>query len=213
MMTGGSCLWLSSLADFRAAQRQREDPVKSNSRTQRRWWLWTQENQKSTYFTQNNFDSIFSLFANVGGKYSPSIPHNSRGPLGAEFPARLDVQEEVEDHHPGLHPVTPCREHEEEEPGGVQHAGLWGWVCPAAPHPGQQLPSTPPYGCQLQETTHHPRRCQQHLPQQVCSCRWSHQANHSHCCLSPLSGRQWYDCLNAVGLYVHALQLWLIMRT
>lgn len=57
-------------------------------------------------------------------KNSPSIPHDSHGLLGAEFPTRLDVQEEVEDHHPGLHPVSPRREHEKEEPGGVQHAGL-----------------------------------------------------------------------------------------
>ena len=74
-----------------------------------------------TVFTQNMFYFIFSVFANDAGK---KLTFDSRGPLGAEFPTRLDVQEEVEDHHPGLHPVSPRREHEEEEPGGVQHAGL-----------------------------------------------------------------------------------------
>lgn len=38
---------------------------------------------------------------------------------GPEFPTRLDLSQEVEDHHPGLHLFTPRREHEEEEPGGV----------------------------------------------------------------------------------------------
>lgn len=49
-------------------------------------------------------------------------PHWSCCP-GAELPAGLAVPAEVEDHHPGLHPVTPCRQHAQEEPGGVQHAG------------------------------------------------------------------------------------------
>lgn len=49
-------------------------------------------------------------------------PHWSCCP-GAELPAGLAVPAEVEDHHPGLHSVTPCRQHAQEEPGGVQHAG------------------------------------------------------------------------------------------
>lgn len=75
---------------------------------------------------------------------------------GPELPARLDLQEEVEDHHTGLHPITACREHEKEEPGGVQHVGLRGRVRPAASHPGEQLPEAASHGCQFQETTHHP---------------------------------------------------------
>lgn len=45
---------------------------------------------------------------------------------GAELLTRLDLQKEVEDNYPGLYPLTTCREHEEEEPGGVQHVGLGG---------------------------------------------------------------------------------------
>jgi len=75
---------------------------------------------------------------------------------GPELPARLDLQEEVEDNHPRLHPLTTRREHEEEEPGGVQHVGLRGRVRPAASHPGEQLPEATPHGRQLQETAHHP---------------------------------------------------------
>ena len=90
---------------------------------------------------------------------------------GPELPARLDLQEEVEDHHPGLHPLAARGEHEEEEPGGVQHVGLRGRVRAAASHPGQQLPEAAPHGRQLQETPHHPRWCQQHLPQQVRSAK------------------------------------------
>ena len=76
---------------------------------------------------------------------------------GPELPARLDLQEEVEDNYPGLHPLAARREHEEEEPGGVQHVGLGGRVCPAASHTGEQLPEAPPHGGKLQETTHHTR--------------------------------------------------------
>lgn len=43
---------------------------------------------------------------------------------GPELSARVDLQEEVEDHHPGLHSLTTRREHEEEEPGCVQYVGL-----------------------------------------------------------------------------------------
>lgn len=75
---------------------------------------------------------------------------------GPELPARLDLQEEVEDNHPGLHPLTTCRKHEEEEPGGVQHVGLGGRVRPAASHPCEQLPEAAPHGSQLQEAAHHP---------------------------------------------------------
>lgn len=46
----------------------------------------------------------------------------SRHP-GAELPAGLAVPAQVEDHHPGLHPVAARRQHAQEEPGGVQHAG------------------------------------------------------------------------------------------
>lgn len=86
---------------------------------------------------------------------------------GAELPAGLAVPQEVEDHHPGLHQVPPRRQHAQEEPGGVQHAGGRGRVRAAAAHPGQQLPAAPADGSQLQEAPHHARRCQQHLPQQV----------------------------------------------
>lgn len=88
-------------------------------------------------------------------------------PTGAKFLARLDMPQEVENHHPGLYPVPPCRKHAEEKPGGVQHAGGRSRVRPAAPHLGQQLPAAAPHGSQLQETPHHPWWCQQHLPQQV----------------------------------------------
>lgn len=76
---------------------------------------------------------------------------------GPELPTRLDLQEEVEDNYPGLHPLATCREHEEEEPGGVQHVGLGGRVRPAASHPGEQLPEAASHGGKLQETAHHPR--------------------------------------------------------
>lgn len=76
---------------------------------------------------------------------------------GPELPARLDLQEEVEDNHPGLHPLATRREHEEEEPGGVQHVGLGGRVRAAASHPREQLLEAPAHGSQLQETAHHPR--------------------------------------------------------
>lgn len=76
---------------------------------------------------------------------------------GPELPARLDLQEEVEDDHPGLHPLASRREHEEEEPGGVQHGGLGGRVRAAAAHLGQQLPEAAAHGSQLQEAAHHPR--------------------------------------------------------
>lgn len=86
---------------------------------------------------------------------------------GPELLTGLDLQKEVEDNYPGLHPLTACREHEEEEPGCVQHVGLGGWVRPAASHPGEQLFEAPPHGCELQEAPHHPRWCQQHIPEQV----------------------------------------------
>lgn len=91
---------------------------------------------------------------------------------GPELPTRLDLQKEVEDHYPGLHPLTTCREHEEEESGGVQHVGLGGWIRPAASHPSEQFPEATPHGSKLQETAHHPRWCQQHIPQQVGSSRF-----------------------------------------
>ena len=74
---------------------------------------------------------------------------------------------QVEDHHPGLHPVTARRQHAQEEPGGVQHAGGRGRVRAAAAHPGEQLPAPTADGRQLQEAPHHARRRQQHLPEQV----------------------------------------------
>lgn len=77
------------------------------------------------------------------------------------------MSEEVENHYPGLHSLTACWKHEEEKPGGIQYAGSWGWVCPTAPHPCQQFPSTPPHGCQFQEATHYTWWCQQHFSQQV----------------------------------------------
>lgn len=86
---------------------------------------------------------------------------------GSELSAGMDLQKKVEDHHPGLHPFTTCREHEEAEPGSVQHVGLRSWICPAASHPGEQFLEATPHGCQLQETTYHARWCQQHIPQQV----------------------------------------------
>lgn len=61
----------------------------------------------------------------------------------------------MEDYHPGLHPLTSRGEHEEEEPGGVQHAGFRGRVCPAASHPGEQLPEATTYGRQLQEAANY----------------------------------------------------------
>lgn len=88
---------------------------------------------------------------------------------GPELLARLDLPSEVENHHPGLHPFSSRWKHEEEEPGGVQHAGSRGRIRPAAPHPGQQLPAASPDGRQLQEALHHSRRRQQHLPKQVAS--------------------------------------------
>lgn len=75
---------------------------------------------------------------------------------GPELPARLDLQEEVEDDYPGLHPLTSRRKHEEEEPGGVQHGGLGGRVRATAAHLGQQLPEAAAHGSQLQEAAHHP---------------------------------------------------------
>lgn len=69
----------------------------------------------------------------------------------------MDLPEEVEDNHPGLHPLPARGEHEEEEPGGLQHAGLGGRVRPAASHLGQQLLEAPAHGRQLQEAPHHPR--------------------------------------------------------
>lgn len=75
--------------------------------------------------------------------------HTTLPPAGSELSERLDLQEKVEDHHPGLHPLTSCREHEEEEPGGVQHAGLRGRVRPAASHPGEQLLEATAHGRQL----------------------------------------------------------------
>lgn len=92
---------------------------------------------------------IFNMFKDI----KQDVFHK---PIGSEFPARLDVPKKVEDHHPGLYPLTARREHEEEEPGGVQHAGGRGGVRPAAAHPGQQLPTTAAHGGQLQEATHHP---------------------------------------------------------
>jgi len=77
------------------------------------------------------------------------------------------VPEEVEDDHPGLHQVPARRQHAQEEPGRLQHAGGGGRVRPAAPHPGQQLPAAAADGRQLQEASHHARRRQQHIPQQV----------------------------------------------
>lgn len=35
----------------------------------------------------------------------------------------MAVPAKVEEHHPGLHPVSPRGQHAQEEPGGVQHAG------------------------------------------------------------------------------------------
>lgn len=99
-------------------------------------------------------------------RVSPSL-RRSLLPPGAELPAGLAVPEEVEDDHPGLHQVPPRRQHAQEEPGCLQHAGGRGRVCPAAPHPRQQLPAAAADGGQLQEASHHARRCQQHLPQQV----------------------------------------------
>lgn len=86
---------------------------------------------------------------------------------GAELHARLAVPEEVEDHCPGLHLLPSRREHEEEEPDRLQHGGGGDRVRPPAVHPGQLLPQAAPHGRQLQETSHQPRRRQQHLPQQV----------------------------------------------
>ena len=96
----------------------------------------------------------------------------SRHP-GAELPAGLAVPAQMEDHHPGLHPVAARRQHAEEEPGGVQHAGGRGRVRAAAAHPCQQLPAPAADGCQLQEASHHARRCQQHLPEQVSTLKLS----------------------------------------
>lgn len=47
---------------------------------------------------------------------------NSSSP-GTELPSGMAVPAEVEDRYPGLHPVSPRRQHAQEEPGGVQYAG------------------------------------------------------------------------------------------
>ncbi len=89
------------------------------------------------------------------------------GCAGAELHARLAVPEKVEDHRPGLHLFASRREHEEEEPDRLQHGGSRDRIRPPALHPGQLFPEAAPHGRQLQETSHQPRRRQQHLPQQV----------------------------------------------
>lgn len=77
---------------------------------------------------------------------------------GAKFHARLAVPEEVEAYCPGLHLLTSCWEHEEEEPDRLQHGGSRDGVRPPAVHPGQLFPQTAPHGRQLQETPHQPWR-------------------------------------------------------
>lgn len=88
---------------------------------------------------------------------------------GAELHEGLALSQEVEDHCPGLHLFPSCWEHEEEESDRLQHGGSRDRVRPPAFHSGQLFPQAAPHGCQLQETTHQPRWCQQYIPQQVVS--------------------------------------------
>lgn len=154
--------WLLYFAtDCRTTQRQREDQRQPSSRPKRRRRrLWNQEDQEGDEQKKKK-ESVSSHKFVLGLTFT-------QPDAGPEFPARLDLQEEVEDHHPGLHPLTSCREYEEEEPGGLQHVGFRGRVRATTSYLGEQLSEASTYGCQLQETPHHPRWRQQHLPQQVC---------------------------------------------
>lgn len=58
------------------------------------------------------------LHSNGSSVSSPCCFH-----AGAELHAWLAVQAEVEDHCSGLYMLSPCREHEEEEPDRLQHGG------------------------------------------------------------------------------------------